>query len=69
MADSGAAPNAYRLGPNGRVKAKVNACAVVVQGRLEGNIQSERPVEIKQSTPVVRATSRPSASPVMKALT
>jgi cytoskeletal protein CcmA (bactofilin family) len=29
------------IGPNGGVKA--NAGAVVVEGRLEGNIQSERP--------------------------
>jgi cytoskeletal protein CcmA (bactofilin family) len=38
--------------PNGRVKANVNACAVVVQGKLEGNIQASDRVNLKQSAVV-----------------
>jgi len=40
------------IGPNGRVKANVNACAVVVQGKLEGNIQASDRVDLKQSAVV-----------------
>jgi cytoskeletal protein CcmA (bactofilin family) len=32
--------NRLTIGPNGRVKANVTACVVVVQGKLEGNIQA-----------------------------
>jgi cytoskeletal protein CcmA (bactofilin family) len=48
-------PKGYRLtiGPNGRVKANITARAVVVQGRLEGNIQASDRVELKQSATVV----------------
>jgi cytoskeletal protein CcmA (bactofilin family) len=44
-------PKGHRLtiGQNGRVKANVNASAVVVQGRLEGNIQASDRVDLKQS--------------------
>ena len=47
-------PKGKRLtvGPNGRVKANVNASAVVVQGRLEGNIQASDRVDLKQSAVV-----------------
>jgi len=31
--------NRLTIGPNGRVRANVTACAVVVQGKLEGSIQ------------------------------
>jgi cytoskeletal protein CcmA (bactofilin family) len=41
------------IGPNGRVKADVAARAVVVQGRLEGNIQASDRVDLKQSATVV----------------
>ncbi len=41
--------NRLTIGPNGRVKANVNACAVVVQGKLEGNIQASDRVDLKQS--------------------
>ena len=41
--------NRLTIGPNGRVKANVKACAVVVQGKLEGNIQVSDRVELKQS--------------------
>ena len=45
--------NRLTIGPNGRVKANVNACAVVVQGKLEGNIQASDRVDLKQSAIVV----------------
>jgi len=41
--------NRLTIGPNGRVKANVNACAVVVQGKLVGNIQASDRVDLKQS--------------------
>jgi cytoskeletal protein CcmA (bactofilin family) len=41
------------IGPNGaRVKAAVNACAGIVQGKLEGNIQASDRVDLKQSAVV-----------------
>ena len=48
-------PKGYRLtiGPNGRVKANITARAVVVQGRLEGNIQASDRVDLKQSAVVM----------------
>ena len=48
-------PKGYRLtiGPNGRVVANITARAVVVQGRLEGNIQASDRVDLKQSATVV----------------
>jgi len=48
-------PKGHRLtiGPNGRVKANVNACAVIVQGKLEGNIQASERVDLKQSAVVM----------------
>ena len=48
-------PKGYRLtiGPNGRVKANITAPAVVVLGRLEGNIQASDRVDLKQSATVV----------------
>jgi cytoskeletal protein CcmA (bactofilin family) len=44
-------PKGYRLtiGPNGRVEANITARAVVVQGKLEGNIQASDRVDLKQS--------------------
>jgi len=45
--------NRLTIGPNGRVKANVIARAVVVQGKLEGNIQASDRVELKQSAIVV----------------
>ena len=44
--------NRLTIGPNGRVKANVTACAVVVQGKLEGNIQASDRVDLKQSAVV-----------------
>jgi cytoskeletal protein CcmA (bactofilin family) len=48
-------PKGSRLtvGPTGRVKANVTACAVVVQGKLEGNIQASDRVDLKQSAVVM----------------
>jgi cytoskeletal protein CcmA (bactofilin family) len=45
--------NRLTIGPNGRVKANVHACAVVVQGKLEGNIHASDRVDLKQSAIVV----------------
>jgi cytoskeletal protein CcmA (bactofilin family) len=45
--------NRLTIGPNGSVKADVNACAVVVQGKLEGNIYASDRVDLKQSAIVV----------------
>ena len=45
--------NCLTIGPNGRVKANVIARAVVVQGKLEGNIQASDRVDLKQSAIVV----------------
>ncbi len=45
--------NRLTIGPNGSVKANINACAVVVQGKLEGNIHASDRVDLKQSAVVV----------------
>ena len=45
--------NRLTIGPNGRVKANVIARALVVQGKLEGNIQASERVDLKQSAIVV----------------
>ena len=45
--------NRLTIGPNGRVKANVNAGVVVVEGQLEGNIQASDRVDVKQSAFVV----------------
>jgi cytoskeletal protein CcmA (bactofilin family) len=44
--------NCLTIGPNGRVKANVNASAVVVQGKLDGSIQASDRVDLKQSAVV-----------------
>jgi len=44
--------NRLTIGPHGRVKAIVIASAVVVQGKLEGNIQASDRVDLKQSAVV-----------------
>ncbi len=41
--------NRLTIGPNGSVKADVNACAVIVQGKLEGTIHASDRVDLKQS--------------------
>jgi len=45
--------NRLTIGPDGRVKANVIARAVVVLGKLEGNIQASERVDLKQSAVVV----------------
>lgn len=45
--------NRLTIGPEGRLKANVIARAVVVRGRLEGNIQATERVDLKQSAYVV----------------
>src|SRR6266403_219618 len=45
--------NRLTIGPNGRVKANVTACTVVVQGKLEGNIQASDRVDLKRSAVVM----------------
>src|SRR5215471_10652003 len=44
--------NRLTVGPRGRVKANVNASAVVVQGKLDGNVQASDRVDLKQSAVV-----------------
>ena len=45
--------NRLTIGLNGRVKANVTACTVVVQGKLEGNIQASDRVDLKRSAVVM----------------
>jgi cytoskeletal protein CcmA (bactofilin family) len=45
--------NRLIIGPNGSIKANVNACAVIVQGKLEGNIHASDRVDLKLSANVV----------------
>ena len=45
--------NRLTIGPDGRLKANVTARAVVVQGKLEGNIHASERVDLKQSAVVV----------------
>ncbi len=41
--------NSLTVGPNGQVKAAVEAQAVVVQGKLEGNVLASDRVELRKS--------------------
>jgi cytoskeletal protein CcmA (bactofilin family) len=41
--------NSLTVGPNGMVKASVEAKGVVVQGKLEGNVQASERVELRKS--------------------
>jgi cytoskeletal protein CcmA (bactofilin family) len=45
--------NNLTVGPNGQVKASVEAKGVVVQGRVEGNISASDRVELRKSANVV----------------
>jgi cytoskeletal protein CcmA (bactofilin family) len=45
--------NNLTIGPHGEVKANVNAKDVVVQGKLEGNIQASERAELKKSAVAV----------------
>jgi cytoskeletal protein CcmA (bactofilin family) len=44
--------NRLTIGPHGRVKANVIASAVVVQGKLDGNVQASDRVDLKHSAVV-----------------
>ncbi len=41
--------NSLIIGPNGNVKAKVNAKSVTVQGKVEGNVRGVERVELHKS--------------------
>src|ERR1700722_683684 len=41
--------NSLTVGPNGQVKASVDAKGVVVQGKLDGNIQASDRVDLRKS--------------------
>jgi cytoskeletal protein CcmA (bactofilin family) len=41
------------VGPNGQVKANVNAKGVIVQGKLEGNLAASDRVELRKSAIVM----------------
>ena len=45
--------NNLTVGPNGQVRANVNAKAVVVQGKLEGNIRASDRTELRKSAVAV----------------
>lgn len=40
------------VGPNGQIKANIEAKGLVIQGRLEGNIQASDRVELRKSAVV-----------------
>ncbi len=44
--------NSLTVGPNGQVKANVEAKGVVVQGKLDGNVQASDRVELRKSAVV-----------------
>lgn len=41
--------NSVTIGPNGRVKAKVSAKAVMIEGKVDGNIFGSERVEVRGS--------------------
>jgi cytoskeletal protein CcmA (bactofilin family) len=45
--------NRLTVGPNGRIKANVNARSAIIQGKLEGNIRASDRVDLKQSAVVL----------------
>jgi cytoskeletal protein CcmA (bactofilin family) len=60
--------NSLTVGPHGQVKASVEAKGVVVQGKLEGNVQASDRVDCA-SLPWLPATFRRSGFPSRKAPT
>lgn len=44
--------NSLTVGPNGQVKASIDAKGVIVQGKLDGNIQASDRVELRRSAVV-----------------
>jgi cytoskeletal protein CcmA (bactofilin family) len=45
--------NNLTIGPNGKVRANVNAKGVVIQGRLEGNIRASERIELRSTAVAV----------------
>jgi cytoskeletal protein CcmA (bactofilin family) len=45
--------NRLTIGPNGQVKANVNARGVIIHGKLDGNINASDRVDLKQSAVVL----------------
>jgi cytoskeletal protein CcmA (bactofilin family) len=43
------AGNSLTIGPNGQVRANVNAKSVIVQGKMDGNIRSTDRTELRKS--------------------
>jgi len=48
--------NRLTIGPHGRVKANVIACSVVVQGKLDGNVQASDRIRSSPVRPEVDVT-------------
>ena len=44
--------NSLTVGPNGQVRASVEAKGVIVQGKLDGNVQASDRVELRKSAVV-----------------
>jgi cytoskeletal protein CcmA (bactofilin family) len=44
--------NSLTVGPNGRIKASVESRVIVVQGKVEGNVQASDRVELRKSAVV-----------------
>jgi cytoskeletal protein CcmA (bactofilin family) len=44
--------NSLTVGPNGQIRASVEAKGIVVQGKLEGNVQASDRVELRKSAVV-----------------
>jgi cytoskeletal protein CcmA (bactofilin family) len=45
--------NALTVGPNGRIRAHVNAREVIIHGKMDGNIRGVEKVELKRTAVVV----------------
>lgn len=45
--------NSLTIGPNGQVKATIEAKGIVVQGKLEGNVQASDRVELRKSATLI----------------
>ena len=45
--------NSLIIGPNGKVKAEVNAKAAVIEGKVEGNIRTAGRTDLKKSAVVL----------------
>jgi cytoskeletal protein CcmA (bactofilin family) len=44
--------NSLTIGPNGQVRANVNAKSVIVQGKMDGNIRSSQRTELRKTAVV-----------------